>query len=154
MLTSTGQALDERIEIIGDDPRMRLAGGPEVVLDAEMQLHVTSAKPHTAARRENRWLVYPCHVEDIDKERASCGLLTARHRQLHMMQAVEHKISSEGDEDTGPVRSNLLATPQCHNGEGWNQSARVSDALALIDLDGTLVDRDRRFVLWARGFRR
>ena len=75
MLTSIGQALDQGIEIIDDDPRMRLAGGPEVVLDAQMQLHATSAKLHTATRRENRWLVYLCHVKDIDEERASCGLL-------------------------------------------------------------------------------
>ena len=101
VLTSIGQALDQGIEIIDDDPRMRLAGGPEVVLDAQMQLHATSAKLHTATRRENRWLVYLCHVKDIDEERASCGLLTARHRQLHMMRAVEHKIFSEaGDEST------------------------------------------------------
>jgi HAD superfamily hydrolase (TIGR01509 family) len=33
---------------------------------------------------------------------------------------------------------------------GWGRSARVSDVLALIDLDGTLVDRDRGFALWAR----
>lgn len=35
---------------------------------------------------------------------------------------------------------------------GWDRSARVSDVLALIDLDGTLVDRDRGCALWARGF--
>jgi hypothetical protein len=36
-----------------------------------------------------------------------------------------------------------------HDAGGWHRSARVSDALALIDLDGTLVDRDRGFALWA-----
>jgi hypothetical protein len=101
VLTSIGQALDQASRSSTMIPRMGLAGGPEVVLDAQMQLHATSAKPHTATRRENRWLVYLCRVKDIDEERVSCGLLTARHRQLHMMQAVEHKIFSEaGDEST------------------------------------------------------
>jgi hypothetical protein len=34
---------------------MRLAGGPEVVFDAERQLHVTSAKPARDQRSCENW---------------------------------------------------------------------------------------------------
>jgi hypothetical protein len=98
ILASTGQVLDERIKAINDDPRMRLTSGPEVVLDAEMKLYAPGAKPHAAAGGEHHRLVDLCHAQDIDEERASCGLLTARRRQLHVMHAVEHKTSSGGDE--------------------------------------------------------
>jgi hypothetical protein len=98
IVASTGQLLDERIEVINDDPRMRLTSGPEVVFDAEMKLYPPGAKPHAAPGGEHRRLVDPCHAKNIDEERASCGFLTARHRQLHVMHAVERKSSSGGDE--------------------------------------------------------
>jgi hypothetical protein len=47
-LASTGQVLDECIEVVNDDLRMRLTSGPEVVLDAKVKLSVPGAKPHAA----------------------------------------------------------------------------------------------------------
>src|SRR5215471_13585997 len=40
-----GQPLGERVEIGHAQPRMRLAGGAEVALDAEMDFHRPAAQP-------------------------------------------------------------------------------------------------------------
>lgn len=45
-VTSTGLVLDERIEVINDDSRLRLTRGPDVVLDVEMTLYAPGATPH------------------------------------------------------------------------------------------------------------
>lgn len=72
--------------IIGASQRwMRLARGPEVLLDADVNLYVTTGEPHTTARGEQWRLDDLSHPQQLSVE-TSRRIFTARRRgQLHMI---------------------------------------------------------------------
>ena len=65
---------------------MRLAGGTEVVLDADMDLQPPGPEPGAAAGREGRRLGHLGHAEDVAVEPAQQVLAAGRAGDLHVVQ--------------------------------------------------------------------
>jgi hypothetical protein len=73
-LPGGGEAGDDLVEVVDKDARVGLAGGPELVVDAEVQLDAAGAKPGAAARRQGRGLRDLNHAQDADVEGSGGGL--------------------------------------------------------------------------------
>src|SRR5512138_2677744 len=69
---------------------MRLARGPEVLLDAEVQLDAVAAEPAPAARGKPRWFLDLVQPEHPAVELAQRRLAARRAGQLHV---VDHRIA-------------------------------------------------------------
>jgi hypothetical protein len=93
VLPGRGQLLNHLIKVGHDDARMAFACRTKVVLGAEMQLDAASTKPGTSACREHWRLLNFSHSEHADEEVPGCRLLTSRHRQLHVVEALETHIT-------------------------------------------------------------
>ncbi len=81
------EALAERVEVVDDEPRMRLAGRDERLLDADVKLRRADAKPATAACRERRRLRHLLEPEQLAVERARGALAARRRGDLHVVDA-------------------------------------------------------------------
>src|SRR5215211_4090416 len=77
----------ERVDVGDDDARMRLAGRPELRLDAEMDLDGAAADPDAAALRELGRFLKLHHAKNVDVEDPALRLRTRRNRNLHMVEA-------------------------------------------------------------------
>src|SRR3954447_17841694 len=77
----------EPVDVGNEDSRMRLAGRPELRLDAEMDLDRAALDPDAAAFRELRRLHDLRHAEHADVEAAARRLRAGRTRDLHVIEA-------------------------------------------------------------------
>src|SRR5215472_887955 len=69
-------------------PRMRFARGPEILLNAEVEFYAMAAEPAPAARRQAGWFVELVEPEHAAVEFAQCWLGARRAGQLHV---VDHR---------------------------------------------------------------
>lgn len=65
---------------------MRLARGPEVGLDAEVDLQRAGPHPQAAARGQDRRLGDLGHAQDAEVEGPARVLAAGRYRELYMVQ--------------------------------------------------------------------
>jgi hypothetical protein len=68
---------------------MRLARGPEILLDAEVELHAVAAEPAAAARGQRGWFRDLVQPEHGAVELAERWLAARRAGQLHV---VDHPV--------------------------------------------------------------
>jgi hypothetical protein len=69
---------------------MRLARGPEIRLDAEVELHAVAAEPAAAARGQPGWFRDLVQPEHGAVELAERWLAARRAGQLHV---VDHRVA-------------------------------------------------------------
>ena len=93
---------------------MRLAGRPELRLDAEMDLDRAALDPDAAAFRELRRLHELRHAEHADIEAAARRLRAGRNRDLHVIEA-EHRGRHAA------LSTRAAALPPLRGGLGWGK---------------------------------
>ena len=76
---------NERVEIVHDEGGMCLAGGPEIIFNADMQLNIFRLKPGAAAFGQFGWFWDFGEAQNFDEESAGFGLLTDRHGELNVV---------------------------------------------------------------------
>ena len=88
--------LRERAEAAHENRRMRLAGGAEILFDAEMKAKRAGAKPHASSTSEIRGLGFLHEAQHTEVELARDGLFPRRHRKLHVIEGenLDHRRRS------------------------------------------------------------
>jgi hypothetical protein len=81
-----GQGRDEGIETDDRQGGMSLAGGPEILLDAQVDLHSAAGKPATSSSGQRRGLGKDLEAEDAAVEHLGLRLPPGRHRELHVIE--------------------------------------------------------------------
>lgn len=84
------EASDEHVKVVDEHARMCLASRPERLFDAKVQFDAMTAKARAAPAYEDRRLADLSHAEHASVERPRSVLVASGHRQLHVMQAVQH----------------------------------------------------------------
>ena len=82
-------------QIMDEEGRMRLPGGPELRFHTEMDLHRIVLEPHAASLRELGRLRSLGNLEEAEVEAAGLVFMSRRHCELNMVD---------------PYRSSSLAT--------------------------------------------
>ncbi len=98
-MTGRAQALDEAGEIAHQQAGMRLAGGAEVAVHAQVDPQVAGLEPRAAACGERGRLGDLGDAEQAVVEGACLRLAAGRHRELHVIHA----------DDRGRVACRVLA---------------------------------------------
>jgi lipopolysaccharide/colanic/teichoic acid biosynthesis glycosyltransferase len=97
----------QHVEVVDDEPRMRLRRRSELWLDADVELLTAGLEPHTASGTNGLGLRKLGHSEQVAVE-SPCGLLAVRRRrELHM---VETKDRHNEEVYHRPVASQLEDT--------------------------------------------
>ncbi len=78
--------MDEFVEPGDDQGEMSLAGGAEVGLYAEVDLHVAAGEPPSPSRCKRLGLLPDLEPEDTSVELVSFRLTTTRHSELHVVE--------------------------------------------------------------------
>lgn len=78
--------MDEFVEPGDDQGGMSLAGGAEVGLYAEVDLHVAAGEPPSPSRCKRLGLLPDLEPEDTSVELVSFRLPTTRHSELHVVE--------------------------------------------------------------------
>jgi hypothetical protein len=84
-------ALEQRLQVVDQQRRMRLSGGSEIVLDAEVHVGLSCGEPNPSPPRQILRLRLLGHPQDVPVERARLVFLPARHGELHVMEGADHK---------------------------------------------------------------
>src|SRR3954451_23902182 len=110
------------VDVGDDDPGMRLAGRPELRLDAEMDHDLSALDPDAAALRELRRLLHLAHAEEPDVELAAGRLGAGRDRDLHVIEP-QHR---------GHAPSPGAPPPFLPAGEGWGGNSRAAASRLVV----------------------
>ena len=104
------EASDEHVKVVDEHARMCLASRPERLFDAKVQFDAMTAKPRAAPACEDRRLVDLSHAEHAGVERPRSVLVASGHRQLHVMQAVQHTGKPDASRPTTSLRESGSVT--------------------------------------------
>src|SRR3954467_645929 len=89
-----GQALGELVERVDLERRVRLRGGLEVLLHADVELLPADLEPHAAAASQRLRLLELREAEHPAAERPRLVLAVRRRRDLDVIETGDHRTSS------------------------------------------------------------
>ena len=91
------QSLQESGVVAAAQGWVRFLCGTEIVLDAEMELHVAACEPASATLGEFRWFRHFHHSQHTTVKSSSFLFPTRRHRKLNMIDSRESKFPHAND---------------------------------------------------------